>query len=150
MLFGSSRDELRRTWQQAWQRAGSGAVLTALETQLVALVREHPEYHGWLERGEEALQAEFLPQAGASNPFLHLSMHLALREQVATDRPRGITRIHAGLARRGDAHEAEHRMMEALGKALWEAQRAGRAPDERAYLEDLKRLATSSVARRGP
>jgi hypothetical protein len=148
VLFGNSRDELRRMWLQAWQRAEAGSVLTALETQLVTLVREHPEYHDWLQRGDAALQAEFSPQAGTVNPFLHLSMHLALREQVSTDRPAGIARIHTRLAARSDAHAAEHRMMEALGKALWEAQRAGRMPDERAYLEDLQRLATSSAARK--
>jgi Domain of unknown function (DUF1841) len=31
-------------------------------------------------------------------------------------------------------------MMEMLGRALWEAQRAGRAPDETAYLESLRQL----------
>lgn len=149
MLFGNSRDELRRSWLQAWQRAQGNAVLSALELQLVTLVREHPEYHVWLERGESALNTEFSPEGGTVNPFLHLSMHLALREQVATDRPNGIARIHSRLAAKSDAHEAEHSMMEALGKALWEAQRAGRAPDERAYLEDLERLATFSSARRG-
>ena len=67
-------------------------------------------------------------------------MHMALREQVGTDRPAGIRRIHSGLSRQHGAHDAEHRMMEALGRALWEAQRAGTAPDERRYLEDLERL----------
>lgn len=142
MFFGNSRDELRRGWLQAWQRSRAGGVLTALETQLVAVLDEHPEYHAWLEAGENALQAEFTPEGGTTNPFLHLSMHLALREQVSTDRPRGIARIHSRIAARSDAHKAEHQMMEALGKALWEAQRAGRAPDERAYLEDLERLAS--------
>ena len=42
----------------------------------------HPEYHAWLEQGERALTAEFTPESGVGNPFLHLSMHLALREQV--------------------------------------------------------------------
>lgn len=151
MFYGNSRDELRRGWLQAWQRAREDQVLTALELQLVAVLRDHPEYHDWLERGDQVLQAEFAPEGGKTNPFLHLSMHLALREQVSTDRPAGIARVHASLAARSDAHEAEHKMMEALGKALWEAQRAGRAPDERAYLEDLQRLASaiSSSARKG-
>lgn len=148
MLFGNSRDELRRGWLQAFEKAQRGALLTALETQLVTLIREHPEYHAWLERGDAALGAEFSPQSGATNPFLHLSMHLALREQVSTNRPAGIARVHGTLAARSDAHQAEHRMMEALGKALWEAQRAGRMPDERSYLEDLERLVISSSARK--
>lgn len=140
MLFGSTRDELRRGWLEAWQRARAGAILTPLETQIATIVGEHPEYHTWLERGDTALQADFRPEDGNVNPFLHLSMHLALREQVSTDRPAGIATVHTKLAERHRAHAAEHLMMEMLGRALWEAQRAGRAPDEQAYLESLRRL----------
>jgi len=148
MLFGNSRESLRRGWLEAFKKSQAGALLTALETQLADLIREHPEYHAWLEHGDDALQAEFSPESGRTNPFLHLSMHLALREQVSTNRPQGIARIHAALAGRSDAHDAEHRMMDALGKALWEAQRAGRMPDERGYLEDLERLVTSASGRK--
>jgi hypothetical protein len=148
MLFGNSRESLRRGWLEAFKKSQAGSLLTALETQLADLIREHPEYHAWLEHGDDALQAEFSPESGRTNPFLHLSMHLALREQVSTNRPQGIARIHAALAGRSDAHDAEHRMMDALGKALWEAQRAGRMPDERGYLEDLERLVTSASGRK--
>lgn len=140
MLFGSTRDELRRGWLEAWQRARSGAILTPLETQIATIVALHPEYHAWLERGDAAVQADFRPEDGNVNPFLHLSMHLALREQVSTNRPAGIDAVHTRLAERHGAHEAEHHMMEMLGRALWEAQRAGRAPDEQAYLETLRQL----------
>jgi hypothetical protein len=139
-LFGQSREDMRRTWLEAWRRGRDGLPVTPLEAQLVDVIREHPEYHGWLERGDEALHAQFTPEGGVTNPFLHLSMHLALREQVGTDRPAGIAALHTRLAARYGRMDAEHRMMEALGKALWEAQRAGRLPDERAYLEDLRRL----------
>ena len=139
-LFGQSREDMRRTWLEAWRRGRDGLPVTPLEAQLVDVIREHPEYHGWLERGDEALRAQFTPEGGVTNPFLHLSMHLALGEQVGTDRPAGIAALHARLAARHGRMDAEHRMMEALGRALWEAQRAGRLPDERAYLEDLRRL----------
>ena len=140
MLFGNSRESLRRGWLEAFKKSQTGALLTALETQLADLIREHPEYHAWLERGDAAVQADFRPEDGNVNPFLHLSMHLALREQVSTNRPAGIDAVHSRLAERHGAHEAEHRMMEMLGRALWEAQRAGRAPDEQAYLETLRQL----------
>lgn len=139
-LFGQSREDMRRTWLEAWRRGRDGLPVTPLEAQLVDVIREHPEYHGWLERGDEALHAQFTPEGGVTNPFLHLSMHLALREQVGTDRPAGIAALHARLAVRHGRMDAEHQMMEALGRVLWEAQRAGRLPDERAYLEDLRRL----------
>jgi hypothetical protein len=141
MFFDKTRDDLRRDWLTAWQRHAQQLPLTPLEAQLVDLIGAHPEYHAWLERGDEVLQQEFSPEGGQINPFLHLSMHMALREQVSTDRPFGIRAIHARLAARSDAHAAEHQMMEALGRALWEAQRANRMPDEHLYLEDLHRLA---------
>jgi hypothetical protein len=94
-----------------------------------------------MEGPEELLDAQFLPESGAENPFLHLGLHLALREQVSTDRPPGIARIHSVLsARLGTPHEAEHRMFEALGETLWEATRSGKAPDEAAYLGRLRRM----------
>jgi hypothetical protein len=146
---GQSRDQLRSAYIDAWQRHRSGAVLTPLDVQIATVIAEHPEYHAWLEGGADALRADFPPEHGMSNPFLHMGMHLALRDQAATDRPNGIAALHRRLATQfGAAHGAEHRMMEALGKALWEAQRSGRPPDEQAYLEDIARLATASSARR--
>lgn len=140
MFFDSSRDSLRRQWLQAWERAQAGAILTPLENSLVQLITEHPEYQTWLEHGDRALQADFQPESGMSNPFLHLSLHLAIREQIATDRPTGIAPLHTQLAARYGVHPAEHRMIEVLAEALWEAQRQQRAPDELAYLQRLQQL----------
>ena len=136
-----SRAALRQTYLDAWRRRCSGAVLSALDAQIATVIGEHPEYHAWLENDAALLAEEFDPAEGRGNPFLHLGMHLAIREQIATDRPGGIKAVHAALAQRhGSALEAEHRMMEALGETLWEAQRAGLAPDEQAYLRRLQRL----------
>ena len=140
MFFDSSRDSLRRQWLEAWQRAQSGALLTPLEDSLARLINEHPEYQPWLQQGDRALQADFLPESGMSNAFLHLSLHLAIREQVATDRPTGIAHLHQRLARRHGAHEAEHHMIEVLAETLWDSQRQQRAPDEQTYLERLRQL----------
>lgn len=138
-MFGN-RDQLREQFLQAWDKARGGQPLEPLEAALVALIREHPEYHGLLADREAALSAEFPPEGGQGNPFLHLAMHLSIREQAATDRPPGIRDIHRHLSARHGAMEAEHRMIECLGRALWEAQRAGTQPDEAGYLECLRRL----------
>lgn len=140
MLFDSSRDSLRQQWLDAWQRAQTGAILSPLESSLAQLIQDHPEYHAWLQQGDRAVYADFSPDGGIANPFLHLSLHLGIREQVATDRPPGIAAVHRRLAQRHGQHDAEHRMLEVLAKTLWESQRAQRAPDEQAYLEDLRRL----------
>jgi hypothetical protein len=139
---GQSREQLRRMYLEAWRKFSAKQPLEPLEAQLAAVIAEHPEYLQWIEAGEAALAAEFTPESGRQNPFLHMGFHLALREQVATDRPKGITEIHRKLATKfGDAHVAEHAMLEPLAQALWEAQRNNRMPDEQAYLEKLRALA---------
>ena len=82
VFAGQSRDELRRGWVEAWRKGRARTLLTPLESAIVGIVDEHPEYHDWLERGNVAIAKDFAPEHGAVNPFLHLSMHLALREQV--------------------------------------------------------------------
>lgn len=142
-----SRTELRRAWLTAWQRRAASLPLEPLQAQMADVAALHPEYAPVLE-SEAALERDWTPEGGAENPFLHLSMHLAIREQVGTDRPAGIAAAHAALARRlGSAHAAEHAMLEQLGAVLWEAQRAGRMPDERAYLLAIQALAGQGFER---
>jgi len=141
VFAGQSREQLRGAYLAAWRKFSAGQPLEPLEAQIAAVIAEHPEYVGWLESGEQALRAEFAAHSAQQNPFLHLGLHLAIREQVATDRPRGIAELHAALAARlGGAHAAEHAMLVPLAEILWEAQAGGRVPDEQSYLERLRRL----------
>lgn len=141
MIFGGqNRQQLRAAYINAWRKFRAGAPLEPLEKQLAAVISEHPEYHAWLEREEAVTHAEFTPESGQSNPFLHLGMHLAIRDQVATNRPAGIAKVFERLAAESTALDAEHRMFEALAATLWEAQRGGTLPDEAQYLERLRCL----------
>ena len=141
VFAGQNRDQLRRMYLDTWRKFTERVPLEPLEAQVAAVIAEHPEYVQWLESGEEALAAEFTPESGRQNPFLHMGLHLAIREQVATNRPPGIASIHDVLAKRlGNAHDAEHAMLEPLAETLWEAQRNGRAPDEQVYLDKLRKL----------
>ena len=141
MFSGLSRDELRGMYRAAWRKFKQQQTLTPLDKQMVAIISEHPEYHVIVESAASDL-ANYSPRSGQLNPWLHMGLHLAIREQVSTNRPHGIAEVHAKLAKQlGDAHEAEHRMLEALAEQLWEAQRSGKPPDERAYLDRLLTLA---------
>ena len=138
MIFGQDRNELRQMYADAWRKRVDGEVLSPLEAQIAQVVEQHPEYHGAV-TGD--LDREFTVAGGQTNPFLHMGLHLGIREQVATNRPAGIAAVFKALAARlGDAHEAEHRMIDCLAEALWEAQRQNRPPDEAAYLGKLRRL----------
>ncbi len=145
MIFGQDRDQLRRYYVEAWRKAREGLPLEPLERKIADVVAEHPEYHALLENEDRALGREYHIAEGETNPFMHMGMHIAIREQVDTNRPVGIRALHRRLSRAlGGTMEAEHLMMESLAEALWVAQREGQVPDERAYLlrlqEVLKRL----------
>src|SRR6185437_8762222 len=136
LFSGQNREQLRQMYLNSWRKYTSKQPLEPLEAQVAAVVAEHPEYVPLLESGPRALTTDYTPEGGRENPFLHMGLHLAIREQVATDRPPGIARIHESLSQRlGDPHATEHIMLEALAETLWEAQSAGRAPDEQLYLE---------------
>jgi hypothetical protein len=130
-----SREQLRLTMAQAWAKHSENLPLTPLEALIADVIGAHPEYQGVISDAQTAIAFE--PSvAEAENPFLHLGLHLAVREQLSIDRPPGIRDLHRRLqARLGSAHDAEHALMEALGEALWQAQRSGVAPDEKHYLE---------------
>ncbi len=140
-MFGNDRDSLRRYYCTVWDKAQSGQPLEPLEQLIAGVIGEHPEYQPALTDAERALGREYLPEMGATNPFLHMGMHIAIQEQLGSQRPAGIVEVYQQLCRRlGDHHAAEHQMMECLGETLWEAQRNGVEPDEQVYLERLRRL----------
>ena len=126
-------------YAEAWQKARGGQPLSPLEAQIAGVIEQHPEYHQDI--ADLDADRDYPPEAGQTNPFLHMGLHLSLREQIATDRPAGIAAIYAGLlARDGDPHAVEHRMIDCLAETLWQAQRDGGLPDEGRYLERLRRL----------
>lgn len=125
----------------SWRKRQTNQPLEPLESAIADVISHHPEYQAILEDEEKALSHDFLPEQGQTNPFLHMGMHIAIREQLETGRPPGITDTYQLLMKKiGDPHEVEHRMMDCLGQIMWEAQRSGQMPDEKSYLECLKRL----------
>jgi hypothetical protein len=139
-LFKTGRADLRRMFFAVRARQRAGAILEPLQAIVAGVIDDHPEYHALLDGGTENVDRDFPPDT--ANPFLHLALHVALREQVAADRPAGVSGAHRALSTRlGSAVAAEHAMIECLGAALWSAQRDGVLPDEQAYLDCLLRLA---------
>jgi hypothetical protein len=139
-LFDShTREQLRQTYADAWRKHLAHSPLTPLEAMITDVVGAHSEYQTLVSDAGAALAFE-ASDSGTENPFLHMGLHLAVREQLSVDRPPGVREIHRLLqARYGDLHRAEHALMEALGEALWQAQRAGKPPDEGYYLSLARR-----------
>jgi hypothetical protein len=142
-MFGNNRNELRQVYLSCWRLKKNRLPMDPMQEVVANIVELHPEYHHLLE-DEENIDRDFSLELGESNPFLHMSMHIALHEQISTNRPPGINDCYQRLcALHGGHHDAEHAMMECLGEALWQAQRNGTMPDETSYLECLRNISSA-------
>ncbi|MBL8447713.1 MAG: DUF1841 family protein [Zoogloeaceae bacterium] len=140
-MFNPSRDQARLFLMDAWRKHLDHQILTPLETVAVELIGLHPEYHAILEDPESA-DRDFPPEAGQINPFLHLSLHLAIAEQLSIDQPPGLrAAFEACCQRQGERHAALHDVLEALGETLWTAQRHGTPLDGAAYVARVRQRA---------
>lgn len=136
-MFGTDRNQLRQMYKAAWEKLQNHQLLTPLEAQITDVIKEHPEYHDFVTQ----LNKDFLPESGETNPFLHMGLHLGLREQIATNRPEGISKVYKKLLKaKGSSHDAEHSMIDCLAEAMWSSQVNNQAPDEASYLRCLKKL----------
>jgi len=139
--YEQQREQLRQFYCDTWDKhLKQKQTLTDLEQQVTAVIKEHPEYHGLLENKEASVNAEYLPEMGENNPFLHMGMHLGIREQVTTNRPVGIAELYQRLVALKGVHDTEHEMMECLSEAMWQAQQNNIAPDENSYLDCLGKM----------
>lgn len=146
-MFNPSTEDVRRFFCDAWRKHREGTVATPLEAVAIEWIVRHPEYHADLADADAAVGRDYHLEDGRTNPFLHLSMHLAIAEQLSIDQPHGIRTAYERLvARLGDEHAATHQVMECLGETLWSAQRTGsEATTEKMtarYLECLQRRAS--------
>ncbi|MEK6748524.1 MAG: DUF1841 family protein [Pseudomonadota bacterium] len=140
-MFDLKRDQLRGYYVAAWQKHLAAQPLEPLEAQIVEVILLHPEYHALLNSGVDAVGRDYNAPFGEQNPFLHMGLHLALREQLAMDRPAGLRALYRQVvAKVGDEHSAAHRMHACLAETLWEAQQHKALPDESAYLERVRGL----------
>ena len=142
-MFNPSRDQIRRFFCEAWRKHRERTILEGAEATAADLIEQHPEYHALLENPDAAVTQEFTPETGQMNPFLHLSLHLAIAGQISIDQPQGIRAAYQALRNRLDVHEAEHALLECLGEALWRAQREGGGIDAVAYMECIRRAANA-------
>jgi hypothetical protein len=140
MIFSPSRDQVRQFFFDTWAKYRAGQPLAGAEHTAIEVILAHPEYHAILAAPERYLAREYLPEMGEINPFMHLAMHMAIREQLAIDQPAGIRERYRRLvACYGDDMNAQHEIMDCLAEMIWQAQREGAAYDPAAYLDCLDR-----------
>lgn len=136
-MYTAERDECRKVFFESWYKYNNKLLLEPLEAKLIEIILLHPEYHPLLNDPKNIQFNDFVEH----NPFLHMSLHLALHEQITTNRPNGIKQIYSTICSKlNDYHSAEHKMIDCLAQLLWDAQQMGRMPDESEYLQNLQKL----------
>jgi len=141
-MFNPTQQEVRRFFCETFRKSRAKEILTPLESIAADWILQHPEYEDSLSDVERALETNYSVDDGKTNPFLHLSMHLSISEQISVDQPRGVKAAFIALSNKTNSeHDAHHQMMECLGEMIWKAQRNGTAPDGVAYIEALQKRA---------
>lgn len=139
-MFNPSRDQARQFMFDTWRKYKAHQSLSGLESMMLEILLQHPEYHALLNDPERYLDRDYLPEQGETNPFLHLGLHLAIAEQLSIDQPPGVKgRYQKLLEQSGDPHHAQHQVMECLGEMIWQAQRNRTSPDPNVYFSCLDR-----------
>ena len=138
-MFNPSRDQVRDFFFETWRKYRAGLPLAGLENIGLDVMLLHPEYHDLLSAAEKHKARDFTDE---SNPFLHMSLHLALEEQLQIDQPPGVRAgVDALLARKGDRHNALHEAIECLAEMMWQSQKDKTPPDAGFYLDCLRKRA---------
>lgn len=141
MFYGDTIEDTRHMFFTSWDKFQRKQPLLPIEETIVQVILAHPEYHKILENHEAFKQHTYYPELGETNPFLHMGLHIAVREQVATDRPNGIHALYGDLVERyKDPLAVEHLIMDRLAECLWLSQKNNVPPDETQYLNSLSVL----------
>ena len=140
-MFDIDREQSRQMFFTAWKKHSNQQVLEPIESLIVDVIQLHPEYHVLLENPETSQDKDYFPEMGETNPFLHMGLHIAIKEQISIDQPFGINKHYQRLlAKHQDPHMVEHQIMECLAQMIWEAQRSHSMPDNNVYMECIKKL----------
>jgi hypothetical protein len=138
-MFTPSRHDARQFFFDIWSKHKAQQALGDMEKITLAILLAHPEYHYIVDNPDQYAEQEWPPEGGQTNPFLHMSLHMAIEEQRSIDQPFGIRSLYAQLAlRHGDEHRAQHEIMECLAEMIWQAQRQQSSPDLNVYLDGIR------------
>jgi len=138
-LYNPSRDQARQFLFDTWAKFKQQSPLSDLEKIVVEVIQMHPEYHAILDSPAHYMNQQYFPEMGETNPFLHITLHLSVIEQININQPIGITHIYDKLCLQlKDRHLAQHALIDCLAETIWLAQRNNEPLDSERYLNLLK------------
>lgn len=140
-MFNIDREQSRQMFFSAWKKYAEQQALEPVEAVFVEAILLHPEYHSVLENPGKSRDREYFPETGDTNPFLHMGLHIAIKEQLSIDQPPGIREHYQRLlAAHHDVHTVEHLIMECLAEMIWQVQRHQKPFDNNSYLSCIGKI----------
>lgn len=134
-LFNPSRDEVREFFFNTWHKFKQNHALEGVEIIAVQVMQSHPEYHAILGDVKRYMQQQYFPEMGETNPFLHMSLHTSILEQISINQPIGIATIYQQLiAKHQNELDAQHDLIDCLAETIWQAQRNQQSLNVENYL----------------
>ena len=138
-MFYQDRKKQREFLANSWQKYTRNKPLEPLEKQLASIIEIHPEYHDLIGN----IDSECFPEHDGVNPFLHINLHLALRDQLSSNQPKVVKEVHQKLINHcKDPHEVEHLMMECIEEMIYISQKSNTTMDQESYLNCITNLTT--------
>lgn len=135
MFYTQDRTQQRQFLANAWQKFLNKQMLDPLETQLTQVIEIHPEYHKLI----SDIESDYFPEQGEVNPYLHINLHLSLREQLSINQPLGIKKIYQKiLTQTKDPHETEYKIMDCIAQMIFSAQKNNTPMDHQSYIHCLQ------------
>jgi hypothetical protein len=147
-MFNPSREQVRLFFLNTWKKYHQQVPLSQAESLSLQWMSRHPEYFAVFEDSTDTvLQRDYQPEDQETNPFLHLSMHLAIAEQISIDQPPGIHAAFAALCQKyQDEHSAAHAVFDCLAEQIYQQQRNGLAFSGERYLASIQALVSKPLS----
>lgn len=138
-MFNPSVADVRNFFFDTFEKGNQNIPLTDMEKIAFSVILEHPEYKNVLSNRDKYMTQNWLPEAGETNPFLHLSMHMSILEQLSVNQPFGVKELYFELCNKvNNEHDAQHHVMDCLAEMIWQAQYSNMQPNPQIYLDGLR------------
>jgi hypothetical protein len=123
-----------------WEASNQGIPLHDEEHQRLAeVLQQHPQYHNAWEFADQIEDVEYV--IDGVNPFLHVTFHSIIENQLATgDPPEVRAALQRLLRKRLSRHDAIHRLAQVFTEELFPVLKQDRPFNQERYVRKLRKL----------
>jgi hypothetical protein len=115
-------------------------ILEGEDAKIAAIMEDHPEFDPFWSLGEASATPQEI-QGQIVNPFVHVTLHLQIQNQIEREFPQEVKKTFLRLVEQGESdHEAIHQIISIYASLYFKALRRGQSFDESEYALQLRYL----------